>query len=221
MDDTFSFLIKQNIAYHSLCIAYLVYIFKVPMFDEPHLSSLGDGTCIPHSPTIFEYIGLPEDAFSNLQEDCLPDRPGFRADEEDHSPRGKKRVRVNASDKEPKLPKSAIKKPNRYGCPGNKWSCLPEETRKRRAWTSLSKFYGHFQTHLEEFATPEGLKCLECERSQLSPSSDPIVIFPVKGKELAKHIYDEHMVVRIRSSQHQTTAARADGQYGASGSSSI
>lgn len=78
--------------------------------------------------------------------------------------------------------------PKRYGCLGQQGSC-PEH--RRRAWRSLVTFFEHLQdNHLGEFETPDGLMCPECAKRD--DSTSPIA-YPSDGRELAKHIWTDHM----------------------------
>jgi hypothetical protein len=154
----------------------------------------------PTALTLFEIIGLRDDAFDDHQAGCsLPDlEPTAVAD--NSSPRESEDA---PSDRRHSVSDSKTKKPKRYGCPGNNWLCKPEELRARRAWTSFKKFSTHLMIHREEFVMSGGLKCLSCEGSPSSPESNLVnIIFPSGGQELAKHIWERHMTVQTRMLGH-------------------
>jgi hypothetical protein len=79
--------------------------------------------------------------------------------------------------------------PKRYGCLGQQGSC-PEH--RNLAWRSFLSFFKHIQAkHLGEFETPGGrLACLECAKWN-NPSK--AARYPPFGRELAQHIWDDHM----------------------------
>ncbi|CAN9245508.1 unnamed protein product [Alternaria alternata] len=150
--------------------------------------------------TLFNIIGLRDDAFDNHQSGRELPEPEPRAVADNFSPQESEDT---PSDRRQSLPDSTTTKPKRYGCPGHNWLCKPEELKARRAWTSFKKFSTHLMIHREEFVTSGGLKCLSCEGWPSSPGSDPVnVIFPPEGQELARHIWEKHMTIQTRARMH-------------------
>ena len=97
-----------------------------------------------------------------------------------------------------------MNKPRVYGCPGNAGKC---EEHKSRQWRSKKGFLRHFATHLEEYETLDGYQCLECERRKptLHVVSSATEIFS-HGRELATHMWFQHMVPFTTTKQVQGTA---------------
>lgn len=93
----------------------------------------------------------------------------------------------------------------RYGCPGDGGQCIEHEN---RAWRSLKSFFEHLKAqHLEEYKTHGGLKCLECEKNNLFAEYHTVSpTFPLQGRDLATHIWDDHMTPRINPEQALNTS---------------
>lgn len=109
----------------------------------------------------------------------------------EHKPRTGVETYFQAGNREHSSPSSKelrLVPPKRYGCPGQQGTCLEH---RNRAWRSFVTFFEHVQTnHLGEFETPYGLMCLECVKRD-NPTSP--IAYPSHGRELAKHIWTDHM----------------------------
>ncbi|CAN9120285.1 unnamed protein product [Alternaria alternata] len=95
-----------------------------------------------------------------------------------------------------------------YGCPGYGGTC--QEHRKRR-WTSKTKFLDHFMTeHPEEYKSidrcgvVDGFKCLECKKRNSSFGVDTGVVTSTHIRELAVHVWHDHMIPRTTVVHVQT-----------------
>jgi len=88
-----------------------------------------------------------------------------------------------------------------YGCLGDGGRC---QERKHRYWRSKKEFGIHFETHLEDYETPDGYKCPACEKRRLSPGIVSITTTSFShGRDLAMHVWFEHMVPSTTSMQPQ------------------
>ena len=96
-------------------------------------------------------------------------------------------------------------KPARYGCPGDEGRCIEH---KHRAWRSFKSFYEHLEAqHLEEYKTYGGLKCLECEKYNLFVGCHTVSpTYLSQGRDLARHIWDDHMTPETNSEQFPNTS---------------
>ncbi|KAH6878491.1 hypothetical protein BKA58DRAFT_398536 [Alternaria rosae] len=131
--------------------------------------------------------------------DEKPNHPPTHADGSQKSKRAKLR---DATNKKPQPPV--------YGCLGNGGKC---QERKHRYWRSKKEFRTHFETHLEDYDTPEGFKCPACEKRMLSPGIVSITTTSFShGRDLAMHVWFEHMVPSTTSKQPQDTSLVAKGE---------
>ncbi|CAI9634148.1 unnamed protein product [Alternaria burnsii] len=87
-----------------------------------------------------------------------------------------------------------------YGCPGYGGTC---QEHKKRRWTSKTKFLDHFMTeHPEEYKSidrcgvVDGFKCLECKKRNSSFGVDTGVVTSTHIRELAVHVWHDHMISR-------------------------
>ncbi|KAI4674785.1 uncharacterized protein J4E84_010391 [Alternaria hordeiaustralica] len=124
----------------------------------------------------------------------------------DHSPthatgsQGSKRAKMkDAVDATINKPSARV-----YGCLGDGGRC---QERKHRYWRSKKEFGIHFETHLEDYETPDGYKCPACEKRRLSPGIVSITTTSFShGRDLAMHVWFEHMVPSTTSLQPQDTS---------------
>jgi len=97
--------------------------------------------------------------------------------------------------------------PNPYGCSGYGDKCLE---RKNRQWRSKFEFWLHFATHLKDSEALDGYICLQCGMESQSP--DVVCTATEKyshGRELAMHIWFEHMIPSTRPKRPQGAASAA------------
>ena len=95
-----------------------------------------------------------------------------------------------------------------YGCPGYGGTC---QEHKKRRWTSKTKFLDHFMTeHSEEYKSidccgiADGFKCLECRKRNSSFGVDTGVVTSTHIRELAVHVWHDHMISRTTVVHVQT-----------------
>jgi hypothetical protein len=95
-----------------------------------------------------------------------------------------------------------------YGCPGNGGTC---QEHKKRRWTSKSKFLDHFiMEHLGEYKNTDcrgdsnGFKCLQCEERNSSFGVNTGVITSSHIREVAVHVWNDHMIPRTTMVHVQT-----------------
>jgi hypothetical protein len=125
-------------------------------------------------------------------------------------PQNAKRPRKTLKGKKP-IQEKPIKGTSRvmpYGCPGNGGTC--EENKKRR-WTSMAKFLDHFMTeHPEEYKSinhggvAHGFQCLECKKRNSSFGVNTGMFTSTHPRELAVHVWHEHMIPRTTVVHVQT-----------------
>ena len=106
-----------------------------------------------------------------------------------------------------------------YGCPGYGDTC---QEHKKRRWTSKTKFLDHFMMeHLEEYShfmmehleeyrsidhcgVANGFKCLECKKRNSSFGVNTGVVTSSHIRELAVHVWNDHMIPRTTMIHVQT-----------------
>jgi hypothetical protein len=95
-----------------------------------------------------------------------------------------------------------------YGCPGYGGTC---QEHKKRRWTSKTKFLDHFMTeHPEEYKSidhcgaADGFECLECKTRNSSFGVNTGVVTSSHIRELAVHVWYDHMIPRITMKHIQT-----------------
>ena len=125
-------------------------------------------------------------------------------------PQSAERPRKTSKGKKP-IREKPVKDTSRvmpYGCPGYGGTC---QEHKKRRWTSKTKFLDHFMTeHPEEYknidrcGVAEGFKCLECKKRNSSLGVNTGVVTSSHIRELAVHIWNDHMITRTTMVHVQT-----------------
>ncbi|CAN9212969.1 unnamed protein product [Alternaria alternata] len=126
------------------------------------------------------------------------------------SPQSAERPRKTSKGKKP-IQEKPVKDTSRvmpYGCPGYGGTC---QEHKKRRWTSKTKFLDHFMTkHPEEYknidrcGVADGFKCLECKKRNSSLGVNTGVVTSSHIRELAVHIWNDHMIPRTTMVHVQT-----------------